>query len=110
MLIIIGYFPRLISGQKPVHLLTIGMTQLSIVLQSEVTNGNICLLVVGESGTVIGQFSLNAVLTTNKWQMVSYSVKIKVKDALTLSIDVSLSAIGAAPFATVNSNILSTSQ
>ncbi|XP_067939860.1 uncharacterized protein [Watersipora subatra] len=82
------------KSKQPVQLMSITRSQLTITLQSEVTNGNICLLIGNLAGDVIGRVPVPSVLTTNKWQMVSFMADIKTKENLSLYVQFSLGVDG----------------
>lgn len=70
------------------QLLSIVRSQLTITLQSEVTNGNVCLVFGNGTGDVIGRVPVPSVLTTNKWQMVSFTADIRTRANLQIYVQV----------------------
>ena len=78
----------LLLAKRPVQLLNIMRSQLTVALQSEVTNGNICLVIGDNRGDVIGRVPIATVLTTNKWQMISFTADIKTRENLQIYVKV----------------------
>jgi len=80
----------LILDKQPIRLISLVSSHLKITLESEVTNGNICLIIGDDSGNVIDRFRVSSVLTTNKWHMVSFTAEVKTKESLQLHLQVSV--------------------
>ena len=57
--------------------MTLKRPQLSISLLSEVTSGSVTLLISNGRGDPIGKLPVKDTLTTNKWQMISFTADVK---------------------------------
>ena len=66
-----------VTAKQPVHLITLKRPQLSISLLSEVTSGSVTLLISNGRGDPIGKLPVKDTLTTNKWQMISFTADVK---------------------------------